>query len=240
MAIPSNEIEAIRRAVESGANVSPHPFLKCGERVRVKCGPLTGVEGILVRVKNQCRLVVSVEMLGKAVAVEVDAYLVEKASGNRPNGSITNSQASSLVIRDSIRSPQVTVNLRGHNRQNIMQYSSKSGCKPPAPRLARGSVMRNCLSLLAAISLVSFSASTPAQGLAPKNVKADSNKVLSCQLMRVRIRTCRRLQTPITLSALRMSSPSTFGRNQKSREPSLYAWTARSRCLWSMTFKLRG
>jgi transcription antitermination factor NusG len=90
IAIPHDEIEAIRRAVESGSNVSPHPFLKCGERVRVKCGPLTGVEGILVRVKNQCRLVVSVEMLGKAVAVEVDTYLVEKVSGNRPNVSISN------------------------------------------------------------------------------------------------------------------------------------------------------
>src|SRR5579863_2889474 len=84
-AIPPNEIEAIRRTIESGARVNPYPFMKCGERVRVKCGPLTGVEGILVRMKNQFRLVVSVEMLGKAVAVEVDAYLVEKVSGNRPS-----------------------------------------------------------------------------------------------------------------------------------------------------------
>jgi transcription antitermination factor NusG len=90
VAIPADEIEAIRRAVESGSNVSPHPFLKCGERVRVKCGPLTGVEGILVRVKNQCRLVISVEMLGKAVAVEVDTYLVEKVSGNRSKVRIDN------------------------------------------------------------------------------------------------------------------------------------------------------
>lgn len=90
VAIPPDEIEGIRRAVESGSSVHPHPFLKCGVRVRVKCGPLTGVEGILVRVKNQCRLVVSVEMLGKAVSVEVDAYSVEKVSGNRTNVNITN------------------------------------------------------------------------------------------------------------------------------------------------------
>ncbi len=88
-AIPSNEIEAIRRAVESGARVSPYPFMKCGERVRVKCGPLTGVEGILVRMKNQFRLVVSVEMLGKAVAVELDAFVVERVGGNRRNGFAT-------------------------------------------------------------------------------------------------------------------------------------------------------
>jgi transcription antitermination factor NusG len=78
LAIPPDEIEAVRRAVKSGARVDPHPFLKCGERVRVKCGALTGMEGILVRKKNLYRLVLSVEMLGKAVAVEVDAFLVER------------------------------------------------------------------------------------------------------------------------------------------------------------------
>lgn len=85
-AIPPNEIEAIRRTVESGAGINPYPFLKCGERVRVKCGPLTGVEGILVRMKNQFRLVVSVEMLGKAVAVEVDASVVERVGAIRRAG----------------------------------------------------------------------------------------------------------------------------------------------------------
>ena len=84
-AIPSEEIDAVRRAVESGARVEPHPLLKCGDWVRVKCGPLTGIEGILVRKKNLYRLVLSVEMLGKAVAVEVDAFLVERVSGNRPS-----------------------------------------------------------------------------------------------------------------------------------------------------------
>jgi transcription antitermination factor NusG len=82
-AIPPTEIEAVRRTVESGARISPHPFMKCGERVRVKDGPLTGVEGILVRIKNQFRLVVSVEMLGKAVAVETDASVIERIGANR-------------------------------------------------------------------------------------------------------------------------------------------------------------
>jgi transcription antitermination factor NusG len=81
--IPTNEIDAIRRAVESGAHVEPHPLLRCGEWVRVKAGPLAGAEGILVRKKNLYRLVLSVEMLGKAVAVEVDAFLVEKINTNR-------------------------------------------------------------------------------------------------------------------------------------------------------------
>jgi transcription antitermination factor NusG len=84
-AIPHAEIDAIRRAVESGSGIEPHPLLKCGDRVRVKCGPLAGIEGILVRKKNVYRLVLSVEMLGKAVAVEVDGFLVERVSGKQPN-----------------------------------------------------------------------------------------------------------------------------------------------------------
>jgi hypothetical protein len=44
----------------------------------VKCGPLMGIQGILVRKKNLCRLVLSVEMLGEAAAAEVDAFLVER------------------------------------------------------------------------------------------------------------------------------------------------------------------
>ena len=83
-AIPQTEIEAIRRAVESGARVEPHPYLKCGEWMRVKSGPLAGVQGILVRKKNLCRLVLSVEMLGKSAAVEVDAILVEPLNGKPP------------------------------------------------------------------------------------------------------------------------------------------------------------
>jgi transcription antitermination factor NusG len=76
-AIPVAEIEAVLRTVESAQKVEPHPFLKCGDRVRVKYGLLEGVEGILVRKKNLFRLVVSVEMLQRSVAVEVDVTAVE-------------------------------------------------------------------------------------------------------------------------------------------------------------------
>ena len=78
--IPPVEIEAIRLAVESGATLEPHPFLKCGERVRVTRGTLEGVEGILVRKKSLYRLVLSVEMLAQSVALEIDASDVEPAA----------------------------------------------------------------------------------------------------------------------------------------------------------------
>jgi len=75
--IPEEEIEAIRRTVEGNHRVEPHPFLKCGQRVRVIKGSLTGVEGILTRKKSVFRLVLSVQMLAQSVAVEIDAADVE-------------------------------------------------------------------------------------------------------------------------------------------------------------------
>jgi len=78
--IPNMEIEAIRKAATTPAQVEPHPFLKCGERVRVKRGSLEGVCGILVRKKSLFRLVLSVEMLAQSVAVEIDAADVEPAN----------------------------------------------------------------------------------------------------------------------------------------------------------------
>jgi transcription antitermination factor NusG len=76
--ILASEIENIRRAAGTGAHLEPHPFLNCGDRVRIKCGPLAGIEGILVRKKNVYRLVLSVEILGKAAAVELDGHQVER------------------------------------------------------------------------------------------------------------------------------------------------------------------
>jgi len=86
-AIPDIEIEGIRRVVESGVRVETHPFLKCGDRVRIKCGPLAGIQGILVRKKNISRLVLSVEILGTAAAIEVTAFQVEPVNPARQRDS---------------------------------------------------------------------------------------------------------------------------------------------------------
>jgi len=75
--VPEEEIEAIRRTIEGPFRVEPHPFLRCGERVRVVRGSLEGVEGILTRKKNLFRLVLSVDMLAQSVSVEIDAMDVE-------------------------------------------------------------------------------------------------------------------------------------------------------------------
>jgi transcription antitermination factor NusG len=78
--IPDAELESIRRATENDCKIEPYPFLNCGDWVRVKSGALAGVEGYLVRKKNVFRLVLSVEMLGKSAALEVDGASVERAA----------------------------------------------------------------------------------------------------------------------------------------------------------------
>jgi transcription antitermination factor NusG len=78
--IPDKEIEDIQTLMASKLPVEPYPFIRCGDWVRVKCGPLEGIEGILVRKKNVCSLVLSVEMLGRSAAVEVDASIVERVA----------------------------------------------------------------------------------------------------------------------------------------------------------------
>jgi transcription antitermination factor NusG len=76
--IPQVEIEAVRQALTSGSSVEPCFFLRYGDKVRISSGPLEGIEGILIRKKNSYRLVLSVELLEKSIAVEVDAFSVER------------------------------------------------------------------------------------------------------------------------------------------------------------------
>jgi len=79
--IPAEEIEAIQQLSQADVIVSPHAHLQQGDRVRVLEGPLTGVEGIFVQDKSsKGRLVVSVNMLGRSVAVDLDNATVETCS----------------------------------------------------------------------------------------------------------------------------------------------------------------
>lgn len=78
--VPDEEMYAVRQLAEKTQRMEPYPFLRSGDWVRVKSGPLIDMEGILVRKKNFFRLVVSVEILGKSAAAEVDASMVERIS----------------------------------------------------------------------------------------------------------------------------------------------------------------
>jgi len=72
VAIDDEEIGAIQSALSSGLSTEPWPYLEVGQRVRLEDGPLAGVEGLLVEVRKRCRVVVSVTLLKRSVAVEID------------------------------------------------------------------------------------------------------------------------------------------------------------------------
>lgn len=90
--IPPVQIEAVKQILGSGLPVKSHPYMRCGDRVRVKSGPLMGLEGILERTKGQARLVLSMEMLGRAAAVEIESWNLERI-GPLPAVSIPRSNA---------------------------------------------------------------------------------------------------------------------------------------------------
>jgi transcription antitermination factor NusG len=75
--VPAAQVESVRRMMEDAAQADPWPYMKEGTRVRVIAGPLIGLEGFVVERKNQCRLIVSVDLLGRSVATEIEAASLE-------------------------------------------------------------------------------------------------------------------------------------------------------------------
>src|SRR5579864_2811254 len=71
--LPDQEIDGLRASLANGVRAQPHPFLRVGQRVRVKNGPLAGMEGVLLRRKGGVRLVISIELIQRSVAVDADA-----------------------------------------------------------------------------------------------------------------------------------------------------------------------
>lgn len=78
--IPVHEIEAVRRIVATDLAVEPFPMARVGERVRIVAGPLRDVEGVVLSTRNGHRLVVSISLLQRSVAVEVDMAWVQRCS----------------------------------------------------------------------------------------------------------------------------------------------------------------
>ncbi len=78
--LPALEIECLRNRQTGVGAIQPHPYLCVGRRVRVRSGPLEGLEGIIRRSKDKCRVVFSLDLIMRSVAVEVDAADVELIS----------------------------------------------------------------------------------------------------------------------------------------------------------------
>jgi transcription antitermination factor NusG len=75
--LPDYDIDTLRGGLAAEARIEPHPYLQVGQRVRVTAGALRGLEGILVRKKNITRLVVSLHLIMRSVAVEIDIAELE-------------------------------------------------------------------------------------------------------------------------------------------------------------------
>jgi transcription antitermination factor NusG len=80
------EVAAIQMIVSSGIGAEPYPYLEVGNRVRLESGALQGLEGILIQFKRNHRLVVSVSLLRRSVAVEIDRSCV---GASRPSANMT-------------------------------------------------------------------------------------------------------------------------------------------------------
>jgi len=85
--IQEQEIDFIRRAVQSGLPCQAHPFLSAGDLVRICSGPLSGVTGILARYQNRYRVVLTVAQLQKAISVEVEVASVQRIDTGRNHSS---------------------------------------------------------------------------------------------------------------------------------------------------------
>jgi transcription antitermination factor NusG len=71
--VSEQEIEAVQTLLRSGLAAMPWPYVSVGQRLIIERGPLSGVEGILQEVKSQYRFIVSVDLLKRSVAAEIDA-----------------------------------------------------------------------------------------------------------------------------------------------------------------------
>jgi transcription antitermination factor NusG len=77
--ISDEEIEWIRRAMEHG-KTEPHPYLKVGSRVVINAGAMAGMEGILIRMQNSTRVLICLDSISRAFAVEMDSNWLELAT----------------------------------------------------------------------------------------------------------------------------------------------------------------
>src|SRR6267142_485329 len=71
-ALPDTEMEILRSGLSERLRAEPHPFLTVGRRVRITAGPFAGLEGVLKRKKSSLRVVVTLELIQRSVAVDVD------------------------------------------------------------------------------------------------------------------------------------------------------------------------
>jgi len=71
--IPDDQIDAVRRFLETKIAIDPYPYIRVGQRVEIIAGPLKGIQGILIQKKGRFRFVLRVDLIRQAVSIEIDA-----------------------------------------------------------------------------------------------------------------------------------------------------------------------
>jgi|SRR5580700_5890038 transcription antitermination factor NusG len=94
--LPYHEIESLRRGMNL-LDAQPHPFLKAGEKVFIHKGPLEGMTGIVVRQKNNSRLIITLDLIMKSISVEVDEQDLEVVDHDHTTKAYTPDFQSSLL-----------------------------------------------------------------------------------------------------------------------------------------------
>jgi transcription termination/antitermination protein NusG len=89
VSIPDQEIASVRAVLEQKLECSPHPFLKVGQRVRIRGGSLDGIEGVLIGVNSASKLVISIDLIQRSLAVSVYNLDVEPVENPSMIGSKT-------------------------------------------------------------------------------------------------------------------------------------------------------
>ena len=75
--LQDTEVKLLYECMSGAHYLEPHPYLKVGQKVRVRRGPFVGWEGMLVRKKNACRLVVTIEQIMQSISINLDNADVE-------------------------------------------------------------------------------------------------------------------------------------------------------------------
>jgi transcription antitermination factor NusG len=75
--IPCSEIESLRTALVNDISLRPLPFIKIGQRVRIRSGALAGMEGILTGTRGNHQLIVSISTIQRSVSLSIEGYDVE-------------------------------------------------------------------------------------------------------------------------------------------------------------------
>jgi transcription antitermination factor NusG len=82
--VPDIQIEALQRIIDSERDICPIPYIAVGQKVQIVTGPLSGLTGIISRIKNRGKLIVSVDLIMRSIVVEIDGEEVAPLSPAPP------------------------------------------------------------------------------------------------------------------------------------------------------------